>query len=117
MYDVQTDVLQKYFVSLVLVSVTVCVLMGSHVFFFVVDHFPQTSTTPVALTNAAVLFSSARSPCIFSLRALFSGRVSPLRPTCRGQCWSKCSVVTGAVSQEHISDGPIFCVVEEVSMS
>ena len=75
--------------------------------FFFVDRFLRTSN-PVAFTNAADLFSSARSPYSFSLRGLFSGHVSPLGPSCRGQCWSKCSVVSGALSQGYISDWPIF---------
>ena len=75
--------------------------------FFFVDRFLRTSN-PVAFTNAADLFSSARSPYSFSLRGLFSGQVSPLRQTCRGQCWSKCSVAFRAVSQGHVSHRPVF---------
>ena len=45
----------------------------------------------MALTNAAVLFSSAGSPYSISIRGMFSGQISPLRPSCRGQWWSKCS--------------------------
>ena len=78
-------------------------------FFFVVDRFLQMST-PVAVTSAAVLFSSARSPNSFSLRALFSGQAAFVRPSCSGQCWRKSSVVNGAVSQGHISDRSIFCL-------
>lgn len=61
-----------------------------------------------AFTNAAVFFSPAKSLCNFSLRAVPPGHAACLELSCRWQCWSEFSVVTGAVSQGHISDWPVF---------
>ena len=65
--------------------------------------------TPVAFTNAVVLFSSSRSPysCFLSL-VWFLAVLHSIDPSCRGQSRTKCSVVVGATLQGHFSDWPIF---------
>ena len=82
---------------------TIFTLMQSTPFlFFFVDGFLQMST-PVALTNAAVPFSSARSPYSFSLRALFSGVHAQSVDSFK-------SAVAASASAGHLYLVPCHCV-------
>ena len=76
-------------------------------FFFVVDRFLQTSTL-LALTNAAVLLSSARPPYSFSRRNAISDQAALHRPSCRGGGTAEASVLS-SLGHYHrdTSDCPI----------
>ena len=54
--------------------------------------------TSLSFTNAIVFFSPARSPYNFSPMGVTSGHAPLLGPFCRGQCWSKCSIVLSTSS-------------------
>ena len=63
------------------------------------------SSTPVALMNAAVLFSSARSPYSFSLRGLFSGHVWPLDHHAEGSAGASVLMLLGQYHRDTFLTG------------
>ena len=57
---------------------------------------------PSSPTNAAVCAKAVRLPYSISFRDISVGEAAHFTASRNGQCWSKCSPVFWAVSQEHI---------------